>query len=518
MKKICIVHYNTPYALTCLIKSINLHVNDAYIYVFENSDKDKFINTFDNVKIFDNSEGEIINFEKILEQHPEHYKGTLNNYASFKHCISIQKCMELINDNFVLLDSDVLIKKDFSDLYQEDNIFVGDIHCMKRRINGVYENSKRVYPFICFINTNKCKEFGITYYNEKYMYGLTEDDDAYWDTGTYFYYQTKNLPHKIININDYIIHYGSASWSKCKNSNDLNEWLKNNIKLWDDSSVIVTITSWTKRITNIPTVLTSILKQTKKPKKIVLNLSTKEFLNKEKDIPQEVINFINENNIIEINWIEGKNTKQWKKIIPTMQKYPNDWIICIDDDRIYWNTFIEELWESHLKYPDNAITINKTYKVNGYLQHCGHGTLETARFYNYFNDIDVNYLIDNFVSSDTVYNYLLHKNKHKIISFNKTDKSKLYNDIEALRKTDKTCDRTIHHETFKHLENKYGVIQTLNNKTKQDYFLDEYNITNNKNKKEHKKTLEAIVNARQQIKRLKNKSDDRIINAIYDNR
>ena len=130
-KNVCIVHYNTPYALTCLIKSINMHVNDAYIYIFENSDKDKFINTFDNVKIFDNSEGQIINFEKILEQHPEHYKGTLNNYASFKHCISIQKCIELIDENFVLLDSDVLIKKDFSDLYQEDNIFVGDIQCLK---------------------------------------------------------------------------------------------------------------------------------------------------------------------------------------------------------------------------------------------------------------------------------------------------------------------------------------------------------------------------------------------------
>jgi hypothetical protein len=297
------------------------------------------------------------------------------------------------------------------------------------------------------------------------MYGLTKDEDAYWDTGTYFYYQTQNLPHKIININDYIIHYGSASWSKYKHSKDLNEWLKYHISLWDDSSVIVTITSWSKRIINIPTVLTSILEQTKKPKKIVLNLSTQEFINKEKDIPNEVINFINENNIIEINWVEGKNSKQWKKIIPTMQKYPNDWIICIDDDRIYWNTFIEELWESHLKYPDNAITINKAYEVNGYLQHCGHGTLETARFYNYFNDIDVNYLIDNFVSSDTVYNYLLHKNKHKIVSFSKTDKSKLYNDIEGLRKTDKTCDRTIHHDTFKCLENKYGVIQTLNNKT-----------------------------------------------------
>ena len=122
MKKICIVHYNTPYALTCLIKSINLHVNNAYIYVFENSDKELFVNTFDNVEVFDNSHGQIINYEELLKKYPNKQCGERNKWASFKHCLAVDKCFELIDDSFVLMDSDILIKKDFSELFMRFKI------------------------------------------------------------------------------------------------------------------------------------------------------------------------------------------------------------------------------------------------------------------------------------------------------------------------------------------------------------------------------------------------------------
>jgi hypothetical protein len=78
--------------------------------VFENSDKDLFVNTFDNVEVFDNSHGQIINYETLLKKYPNKKCGERNKWASFKHCLAIDKCFELINDNFVLLDSDVLVK------------------------------------------------------------------------------------------------------------------------------------------------------------------------------------------------------------------------------------------------------------------------------------------------------------------------------------------------------------------------------------------------------------------------
>jgi hypothetical protein len=455
-KNICIVHYNTPYLTECLVKSINKYTPDCHIYIFDNSDKEPFTYKQDNLTIYDNTQEQIINFNKILNEHPKRYKGTLNNYGSFKHCISIQKCIELINDNFILMDSDVLLKKDISVFYQEDKIFVGDIERLTQKKCCGNMISERVCPYICFINVNMCKELNITYYNENFMYGLCENDTcAYWDTGVYFYKEARKYDYLLLDIQEYIEHLRSASWGTEKK---VNEWLSKNSKLWDDKKIIVSLTSWVKRINNIPTVLTTIINQTLLPYKIVLNLSTEEFVNKEKDIPENVINFINTYPLIEINWVNGKNTKQWKKFIPTMKKYPNDWIICIDDDRIYWQTFIEDLWNTHLKFPNNPITINSTYKVNNYLQHCGHGTLETAKFYNYFNDVDIEYLIDNFVSSDTVYNFLLNKNGYNLLKCDKSDKSKLYNEIESLRTTNGTYNVKIHKETFKILEYKYGKI------------------------------------------------------------
>ena len=48
----------------------------------------------------------MINFNDILKEFPnsKNSLGKHSNYASFKHCISVDKCMDLINDNFILLD------------------------------------------------------------------------------------------------------------------------------------------------------------------------------------------------------------------------------------------------------------------------------------------------------------------------------------------------------------------------------------------------------------------------------
>jgi hypothetical protein len=225
-KNICIVHYNTPYALTCLIKSINLHVNDAYIYIFENSDKDKFINQFNNVEIFDNSQGQILDYETLLKKYPDRFKteSKYNNWASFKHCLAIDKCFDLIDDNFVLLDSDVLIKKDFSDLYQEDKICIGEY-------DSFYE---RISPYICFINVNLCKKYNIHYFNEDYILGVKVfKNKQKYDTGCFFYKECKAYDYSTININEYIIHYQSGSFRLNFKKQSLNEWVNSFKQYWE---------------------------------------------------------------------------------------------------------------------------------------------------------------------------------------------------------------------------------------------------------------------------------------------
>ena len=71
---ILIVHFNTPNLTECLVKSINKFSPDSNIYIFDNSDKLPFTAKFDNVTIFDNTKGEIIDFDKWLEKYPNRFK------------------------------------------------------------------------------------------------------------------------------------------------------------------------------------------------------------------------------------------------------------------------------------------------------------------------------------------------------------------------------------------------------------------------------------------------------------
>ncbi len=233
-KNIVIIHYNTPYLTECLVRSINLYVKDAIIYVFDNSNKSPFNAKFDNVKILDNTKGQIINFKEWLKKYPQKNMspGRVNEWGSAKHCYSVEKCMDLIKENFILLDSDVLLKRDISNLFINDLIYVGEV------VTQPNSSIKRVLPFLCFINVEMCKKNNVHYFDDRYMHGLhnirkNASSDKY-DTGAGFYLNSKKLKSKVINLNDYIIHYGHGSWDKKGESPkyDAEEWAALNKKYW----------------------------------------------------------------------------------------------------------------------------------------------------------------------------------------------------------------------------------------------------------------------------------------------
>lgn len=230
-KNIVIIHYNTPHLTECLVRSINLFVNDAVIYVFDNSDKDPFTAKFDNVTLFDNTKGKIIDFDKWLQKYPNRIKsnGRTNQWGSAKHCYSVEKCMDLINEDFILLDSDVLLKKDISELFDSNLIYCGE--AIRQPNSDVY----RVLPFICYINVNMCKENNIHYFDDNYMHGLAKTPIAdRYDTGANFYLKTVNQPHKEIKCENYVVHYGHGSWDKIgdKSKYSVDKWLSINKRYW----------------------------------------------------------------------------------------------------------------------------------------------------------------------------------------------------------------------------------------------------------------------------------------------
>lgn len=234
---ICIIHYNTPEMTECLIKSINKSISNVKIYIFDNSDRKPFIYRQENLIYLDNTKGEYINFNNELSKYKLLAHGTayLNNYISAKHCLSVQKCIDLINENFILLDSDVLIKKDISKIIDNDSVFVGSVEFK--------ENSKpRVLPYMLFINVKLCERYNIKFFNPNFMHGLTNSESNKYDTGAYFFEACKEYHNTEIDIEEYIVHYKAGSWLEDAKKYIKYEqipqdmWLNNNRKYWQKES------------------------------------------------------------------------------------------------------------------------------------------------------------------------------------------------------------------------------------------------------------------------------------------
>ena len=112
------VHFNTPRLTEALVRSINKHTQGCKVYVFDNSDKHPFTEHFPNVEVIDNTKGQVIDFDKMLDEYL--YKvGTVNKWGSAKHCKSVDVCMDIIPEGFILIDSDMLVFNDLSPWWDE---------------------------------------------------------------------------------------------------------------------------------------------------------------------------------------------------------------------------------------------------------------------------------------------------------------------------------------------------------------------------------------------------------------
>lgn len=123
-----------------------------------------------------------------------------------------------------------------------------------------------------------------------------------------------------------------------------------------DKEVILSFTTYGKRIHDIHLVLESLAYQTIKPNKVILWLDENEF--SFDDIPLIVKNYINRG--LEIKFC--KNYKSYKKIIPTLINHPQSHIITIDDDIIYPHDMVEQLVNEH-KVSPHIIIGQRAHKI-----------------------------------------------------------------------------------------------------------------------------------------------------------
>ncbi len=111
--------------------------------------------------------------------------------------------------------------------------------------------------------------------------------------------------------------------------------------------LIVSLTSYPERINYVHKAIESIMIQPIEPEKIVLALGEDKFPNKEKDLPESILNLQEKG--LEILWC--KDIRSFTKLIPTLRKYPDKTIVTADDDIIYPQGWLENLYKTYLKKP-----------------------------------------------------------------------------------------------------------------------------------------------------------------------
>lgn len=113
--------------------------------------------------------------------------------------------------------------------------------------------------------------------------------------------------------------------------------------------IIVSLTTFGKRINNVYLTIESIMRQTVKPNKIILWLANDEF--SIDTIPQTLKT--QQERGLDIRFCD--DLLSYKKLIPTLLSYPNDTIITIDDDIIYPSNLLDTLITEHIKRPNEVI-------------------------------------------------------------------------------------------------------------------------------------------------------------------
>ena len=241
-KTIAIIHFNTPELTEACILSIRKHGGRDYrVVVFDNSDERPFHVQMAGVEVIDNTHAQVINFEAMLAAFPDRddsigcAQGC--DYGSAKHMMTVQKLWELLPDGFVLVESDILLKRDIEEFFDPTHSVYG--YWQKAQPHNPF-GIGRMLPMLCWMNVPLLTKYGAKYFDPKRTYGLLPggrgNRNNWYDTGAVLLEDIiKNRPNLVgrhCDIRDYVEHFGSGSWRN-NNLKAQAEWLKQYRKLWE---------------------------------------------------------------------------------------------------------------------------------------------------------------------------------------------------------------------------------------------------------------------------------------------
>ena len=123
--------------------------------------------------------------------------------------------------------------------------------------------------------------------------------------------------------------------------------------------MVISLTSFPARMPGLHLTVKSLLEQTQPADLIVIWLAASQFPNGMEDVPSTVSSLLSDRCIIK--WCDDYGS--YKKLIPTLQAYPDSIVITVDDDVIYESRLVEKLMRGHEAYP-HCVIASRVTKLN----------------------------------------------------------------------------------------------------------------------------------------------------------
>ena len=371
-----IVHFNTPELTEATVWSLRKHGMDWPVYIFDNSDQLPFTSKMQGVEVIDNTKGQIIDFDRELEKFSKAPYGKVNNYGSVRHMMSIQKLFDILPDGFILLDSDVLIRKHLGFMFQEGQVAVGHLQSPQPGNNfGI----PRLVPMVCYINVPECRKRGISYFdpNRSWMIHSSDVHDRlnWYDTGASFFediHAHKNGAHgRRIDIRPLMEHYKKGSWLR-KGTDNHRKWLQQYWDLWKP----------TPRMKGITNVAICAIGRNENPyavewvehyRKIGVSkiFVYDNFFDGETPLADTLKDYV-DSGFVEITSVPNRKSLQCKAYEDCYKKHGNDyaWIGFLDfDEYLRWTTR-EKIEKKFSKYNDaDCVLVNWRLMTDNGLVH-----------------------------------------------------------------------------------------------------------------------------------------------------
>lgn len=118
-----------------------------------------------------------------------------------------------------------------------------------------------------------------------------------------------------------------------------------------DQKIIVSFTSYPKRIGDVWLVVETLLRQSMKPDEIILWLAESQFENGLDSLPPRLVALRDRG--LAIRFCD--DLRSHKKYFYTMQEHPEDLVILVDDDTFYSRDLVKKLMDLHRKYPEDIV-------------------------------------------------------------------------------------------------------------------------------------------------------------------